>query len=122
TAASTIIWRWDDARETSRAFRLTTAASGHYIQAMARTFEPLARRLIKAVHDLSQEPPQDWVTLKTAVKAINVSYQELIDGAVSHSRQRGWLEVNASPAKTLRLTHAGRMAVTKQPWQRPGVL
>jgi hypothetical protein len=89
---------------------------------MARTFEPLARRLIKAVHDLSQDPPQDWVTLKTAVKAINVSYQELIDGAVLHSRQRGCLEVNASPAKTLRLTQAGRMAVTKQPWQRPGVL
>ena len=89
---------------------------------MARTFEPLARRLIKAVHDLAGDPSTEWVPLKKAASVINVSYQELIDGAVSHSRRKGWLEVSATPAERLRLTAAGRMAVTKQPMQRHGVL
>jgi hypothetical protein len=89
---------------------------------MARTFEPLARRLIKAVHDLAADPSNEWVPLKKAASVINVSYQELIDGAVSHSRQKGWLEVSATPAERLRLTAAGLMAVTRQPMQRHGVL
>lgn len=89
---------------------------------MARTFEPLARRLIKAVHDLTQAPPNEWVPLNKAATVINVSYPELIEGAVSHSRQKGWLEVNATPSKGLRLTAAGRMVVNKQAPQRHSVL
>jgi hypothetical protein len=89
---------------------------------MARTFEPLARRLIKAVHDLSGDPSNEWVPLKSAASIINVTYPELIEGAVSHSRQKGWLEENGLPSRRLRLTHAGRTAATRQPWQRHSVL
>ena len=80
---------------------------------MARTYEPLARRLCKAVHDLSEVPPNKWVPVKEAATAINVSYQELIDGAVAHARQRGWLEAVGKPAVRLRLTDAGRMVSNK---------
>jgi len=88
---------------------------------MARTFEPLARRLIKAVHDLTGNPSNEWVPLKSAATVINVTYPELIEGAVLHSRQKGWLEENGMPSRKLRLTHAGRAAVTKQPWQLQGL-
>ena len=89
---------------------------------MARTYEPLARRLIKAVHDLTKDPSQEWVSLNSATIVINVTYPELIEGAVSHSRQKGWLEENGLVPRGLRLTQAGRTAVTKQPSQRNGVL
>jgi hypothetical protein len=52
---------------------------------MARTFEPLARRLCTAVHDLTDAPPDDWVPLKRAALEINVTNQELIDGAVAEA-------------------------------------
>ena len=76
---------------------------------MARTYDPLARRLCKAVHDLSEVPPNKWVPVKEAATAINVSYPELIDGAVAHARQRGWLEAVGEPVVRLRLTDAGRV-------------
>jgi len=76
---------------------------------MARTYEPLARRLCKAVHDLSEIPQNKWVPVKDAATAINVSYQELIDGAVAHAWQRGWLEAVGKPVVRLRLTDAGRI-------------
>jgi len=80
---------------------------------MARTYEPLARRLCKAVHDLSDVPPTKWVPVKEAATVINVSYPELIDGAVTHARQRGWLEAVGKPAVRLRLTDAGRIVSSR---------
>src|SRR5205085_816491 len=38
----------------------------------SRTFEPLARRLCKTVHELMAAPPDQWVALSTAAKAMNV--------------------------------------------------
>lgn len=76
---------------------------------MARTYEPLARRLCKAVHDLSEVPPDKWVPVTEAATVINVSYPELIHGAVAHARQKGWLEAVGEPAVRLRLTDAGRI-------------
>lgn len=80
---------------------------------MARTYEPLARRLCKAVHDLSEAPPDKWVPVKEAATAINVSYPELIDGAVAHARHKGWLEAVGEPVVRLRLTDAGRLVTKK---------
>ena len=80
---------------------------------MARTYEPLARRLCKAVNDLSEVPPNRWVPVKDAATVINVSYPELIDGAVTHAQQRGWLEAVGTPAVRLRLTDAGRIVSSK---------
>jgi hypothetical protein len=80
---------------------------------MARTYEPLARRLCKAVLDLSEVPPNKWVPVKEAATAINVSYPELIAGAVAHARQKGWLEAVGDPAVRLRLTDAGRIVLKR---------
>jgi hypothetical protein len=82
---------------------------------MARTFEPLARRLCKAVHDLTDAPPDDWVPLKRAALEINVTNQELIDGAVAEAVQKGWLKVSGKPVPThLLLTAAGQAVAIKK--------
>ena len=39
---------------------------------MARTFEPLARRLIKAVHDLAGDPSTEWVPLAAAFSGVGL--------------------------------------------------
>jgi hypothetical protein len=53
------------------------------------------------------------VPVTEAATVINVSYPELIDGAVTHARQRGWLEAVGTPAVRLRLTDAGRIVSNK---------
>ena len=80
---------------------------------MARTFEPLARRLVKAVHDLMEAPPNAWVAESSAATEINVSNRELIDGAVTHAVQRGWLQAEGRPVHRLLLTATG-LAVLKK--------
>ena len=82
---------------------------------MARTFEPLARRLCKAVHDLMDVPPNDWVPLKRAAAEMNVTNQELIDGAVALAVHKGWLQVDGKPGTThLLLTTAGQAVAIKK--------
>ena len=82
---------------------------------MARTFEPLARHLCKAVHDLTDASPDEWVPLKRAVLEINVTNQELIDGAVAEAVQKGWLKVSGKPVPThLLLSAAGQAVAIKK--------
>ena len=81
---------------------------------MARTFEPLARRLVKAVHDLMEAPPNAWVSESNAAIQINVSNRELIDGAVTHAVQRGWLQADGKPVHRLLLTPTGLAALKKK--------
>jgi hypothetical protein len=80
----------------------------------SRTFEPLARRLCKTVHGLSETPPTQWVALSTAAKTMNVTNQELIDGAVSHAMQTGWLMGDGKPVHSLQLTPRGLTAALKK--------
>ena len=81
---------------------------------MARTFDPLARRLCKAVHDLMKSPPHDGVLLDRATAQMNVTNQELIEGAVAHAVQKGWLQVKRMPATTrLILTVTGHAIGSK---------
>ena len=80
----------------------------------SRTFEPLARRLCKTVHELMAAPPDQWVALSTAAKAMNVSNQELIDGAVGHAVQMGWLMGNGKPVHSLVLTTTGAAAALRK--------
>ena len=81
---------------------------------MARTFEPLARRLIKAVHDLMGVPPNAWVSERDAATVINVSNRELIDGAITHAVQMGWLQADGRPIDRLLLTPTGLAALKKK--------
>jgi hypothetical protein len=76
----------------------------------SRSFEPLARRLCKVVHDSMEAPPHDWVALTRAANDINVTNKELIDGAVAHAVHKGWLQASGKPVKSLLLTPAGEAA------------
>jgi hypothetical protein len=81
---------------------------------MARTFEPLARRLCKALYDLMPGQTAQWVSVSSAAKEINVTNKELIDGAVSHAAHQGWLMIGGQPAHSLMLTRPGELIATKK--------
>jgi hypothetical protein len=80
----------------------------------SRTFDPLARRLCKTVHQLMEAPPDQWVALSKAAKEMNVTNKELIDGAVTHALQMGWLMGNGKPVHSLVLTATGLAAALKK--------
>jgi hypothetical protein len=81
---------------------------------MARTFEPLARRLCRALYDLMPGQAAQWVSVSRAAKEINVTNRELIDGAISHAAHQGWLMVGEQPARSLMLTQRGELIATKK--------
>ncbi len=61
-----------------------------------------------------ETPPNQWVALSTAAKTMNVTNQELIDGAVGHAVQMGWLMGNGKPVHSLVLTATGAAAALKK--------
>lgn len=74
---------------------------------MARTFEPLARRLCKSLHAFTGDNPDQWVSVAQAAKLINVSDESLIEGSTSHARQMGWLTLRGNPLSEMQLSEAG---------------
>jgi hypothetical protein len=79
-----------------------------------RSYEPLARRLCKAVNDIMAAAPNAAVALSQAAKEINVTHQDLIDGAVDHAVQKGWLQAKGKPVHSLLLTATGLTAALKK--------
>ena len=77
-------------------------------------FDPLARRLCKAVYDIVQTHPDDWVALSRVADEIHVMNKELVDGAVAQAVQRGWLQANGKPVHSLLLTPAGRAVAARK--------
>jgi hypothetical protein len=86
----------------------------HLTRAPSRSYEPLAVRLCKAVHDLAGDKPGQRISVTAAAKAIKVADQEMINGAISHAVQRGWLRTGGKPAHSLLLTPAGEAAALKK--------
>jgi hypothetical protein len=74
---------------------------------MARTFEPLARRLCKSLHAFTEGKPDQWVSVAQVSKIINVSDESLIEGSTSHAQQMGWLTIKGNPMTAVQLTEAG---------------
>ncbi len=58
--------------------------------------------------------PNAWVSVSKAAQEMNVSNKELIDGAVTHAVQKGWLEANGMPVHSLLLTPTGLAALKKK--------
>lgn len=75
-----------------------------YKGAMAGTYEPLARRLCRAVNDLGKGA---WVRRDQAAKELKVATDELVQGYITYAAQKGWIMVGGQPVHSLRLTPAG---------------
>ena len=71
---------------------------------MAGTYEHLARRLCRVVHDLGRG---EWVRRDQAAKELKVATDELVQGAITFAAQKGWIMVGGQPVHSLMLTPAG---------------
>ena len=83
--------------------------------ARSRSFEPLARRLCKAVFTLIG--PSQWISVASVAKEINVADEELVQGAIQHGEREGWLMSGGKPVHSVLLTHAGEQIAEKIQWQ-----
>ncbi len=81
---------------------------------MARTFEPLARRLCRALYDIAAGKQSQWVSVAEAAKQINVADKSLIEGAILHAVHKGWLTVGEKQGNSLLLTTIGKKAALKK--------
>jgi hypothetical protein len=67
--------------------------------------------MCKAVYDLMEAKHSVWVSLAVVSKHLKVTDAEMLEGAMSHAAQRGWLMVGGRPAHSLMLIAAGELAV-----------
>jgi hypothetical protein len=79
-------------------------------RAPSRSFEPLARRICKAVYDIMGGKRSQWVSLSRVSEHINVKNQELLNGAISYASEQRWLMVGGQPVHSLLLTQLGEAA------------
>ena len=89
---------------------------------MARTFEPLAKRVCKAAYDLADGKLSQWVAVSVVAKEINVANTELIEGSIVHAVRMGWLVVEGKPVQSVMLTALGEPIAAQKTWQRPRAL
>ena len=81
---------------------------------MARSYEPLARRLCKALYDLMGDKAAHWVPVNKATLELRVENAELVAGAISHASGQRWLMVGGQPVHSLILTSQGEAVAQKQ--------
>jgi hypothetical protein len=79
-------------------------------RAPSRSFEPLARRICKAVYDIMEGKRSQWVPLTRVAEHVNVKHPELLNGAISYASERRWLMVGGQPVHSLLLTEPGAVA------------
>jgi hypothetical protein len=80
----------------------------------SRSYATLARRFCKAVHDLMNAPPDNWVAIKEVAAHMDVSNTELVNGALTHALSRGWLKASGQPLSHVLLTPSGLEAALKK--------
>jgi hypothetical protein len=81
---------------------------------MARSYEPLARRLCKALHDLMGDRAAQWIPVSKAALELRVANAELVAGAIAHASSQRWLMVGGQPVHSLILTSRGEAVAQKQ--------
>ena len=81
---------------------------------MARSYEPLAHRLCKAVYDLMGGKSGQWVSVNKAAHEIRVTNEELMAGAIAYASNQRWLMVGGQPVHSLILTPSGEAAAQKK--------
>jgi len=89
--------------------------------ATSRSFEPLARRVCKALVAVMGEKRSQWVPVASVARAINVSDDELVEGAIRHAERAGWLATGGTPVHSVLLTPAGEHIAEKIRWQPTAV-
>ena len=77
----------------------------------SRSYEPLARRMCRAIYDIMEGKHSVWVSLAKVSKHLKVTDAEMLQGAMSHAAHRGWLVIGGHPAHSLMLMAAGEHAV-----------
>ena len=77
----------------------------------SRSYEPLALRMCKAIYDIMEGKHSVWVSLAAVSKHLKVSDAEMLQGAMSHAAQKGWLMIGGHPAHSLMLVAAGERAM-----------
>ena len=85
--------------------------------ARSRSFEPLARRLCKAVFTLMDGRAPRWISVASVAKEINVADEEMVQGAIQHGEREGWLMIGGKPVHSVLLTHAGEQIAETIQWQ-----
>jgi hypothetical protein len=83
-------------------------------KAPSRSYEPLARRFCKGVHDLAGGRHSQWVSVSKISQHIKVRDEEMLNGAMSFAAQRGWLMVGGQPVHSVLLTQPGQMAALEK--------
>jgi len=86
----------------------------HHSKYPSRSYEPLARRLCKGVHNLMEGKTAQWVPVRRVSELIKVKDEEMLEGAISVAAQNGWLMVGGQPVHSLLLTANGEAAVLKK--------
>ncbi len=76
----------------------------------SRSYEPLALRMSKSVHEIAEGKHSVWVSLASVSKHLKVQDAEMLEGAMSHATQKGWLKTGGKPVHSLMLTEAGKQA------------
>ena len=93
---------------------LYSAMALHRTKSPSRSYEPLARRLCKAVYDLMEGKRSQWVSVTRVSQEIKVKDEEMLNGSISFAAQSGWLQVGGQPAHSVLLTAGGEAAVLKK--------
>ena len=83
-------------------------------RAPSRSWEPLAVRFCKAVHVLAEGKPAQGVSVDRVSQHIKVRDAEMLEGAISHAVQRGWLTVAKKPVPSVLLTEAGELVAVRK--------
>ena len=81
---------------------------------MTRSYEPLARRLCRALYDLMGDKAGQWVSVNKAAQELRVANEGLVAGAIAHASSQRWLMVGGQPVHSLILTPQGEAVAQKQ--------
>jgi hypothetical protein len=85
-----------------------------FSRAPSRSYEPLARRMCKAVYDIMDAKHSQWVSVTRVSDHIKVKDPEMLTGAMSAAARAGWLQIGGQPAHSVLLTPLGEQAALKK--------
>lgn len=66
---------------------------------MARSFDDLARRICVATATLSRGKDNQWTSIAKIATLLQITNEEIIQGATQYAGQKAWLKVVGNPAQ-----------------------
>jgi hypothetical protein len=70
--------------------------------------------MCRAVYDLMAGKGAQWVFVTKLSEHMKVKDQEMLEGAIAHAAQRGWLMVGGQPVHSVLLTDSGEQVAQKK--------